>query len=162
MDSTQLANLIRTTGIELELLVAQLSVAQMNQPGAVGTWSVKDVLAHIAFWERYAVNIIRAIKRGETPVLDVEDSTESRNAGVVAQYYLASIGAVMADWQQAHEELIEQVLDLSAADLNEPARFAWSADRTLHQRIAANSYAHQREHIDQIRDWMRRLNEAGS
>jgi hypothetical protein len=155
MDATQLATLIQTTNTELELLILQLSVAQMNLPGAVGVWSVKDVLAHIAFWERYVAAIVRAARCGETPQLDVEDLTESRNASVVAQYYLTSLGAVLASWHTAREELLDQIAELSEADLNEPDRFPWSQGRSLLDRIAGNSYEHEREHIEQIRSWMR-------
>jgi uncharacterized damage-inducible protein DinB len=155
MDSIELAALIRATSTELELLIARLTVAEMNQPGAVGVWSVKDVLAHIAFWERYAVRVLKAARHGETPEFDAEDSTESRNASVVAQYYLTPMGAVIAGWNEAREDLLEQIVFLSEADLNDPNRFAWNEGRPLLDRIAANSYAHEREHIEQIRAWMR-------
>ncbi|HEX5688846.1 MAG TPA: maleylpyruvate isomerase N-terminal domain-containing protein, partial [Roseiflexaceae bacterium] len=107
MNATELAELIRANAKELELLVSQLSVAQLNQPGAVGSWSVKDVLAHLAFWQRYGAALARAAHSGEAPQLDVnlDDTTESRNASVVAQYYLASTGAILARWSEAREEL---------------------------------------------------------
>jgi hypothetical protein len=155
MDATQLAALVQTTSTELERLIMPLSVAQMNQPGAVGSWSVKDVLAHIAFWERYAADVVRAARCGETPQLDVEDLTESRNASVVAQYYLMSLGAVLASWHTAREELLDQIAELSEADLNESHRFPWSEGRSLLNRIADNSYEHEQEHIEQIRSWIR-------
>ena len=155
MNTTELATLIRATSTELELLIARLTVAEMNQPGAVGVWSVKDVLAHIAFWERYAVRVLKAARRGETPQLDAEDSTESRNSSVVAQYYLTPMGAVLASWHEAREDLLEQIASLSDADLNDPNRFPWNEGRSLLDRIAANSYAHEQEHIEQIRAWMK-------
>ena len=155
MNTSELAALIRTTSTELELLISRLTVADMNQPGAVGVWSVKDVLVHIAFWERYAVRVLKAARCGETPELDVEDSTESRNSSVVAQYYLTPIGAVLASWQEAREDLLEQIASLSNADLNDPHRFPWNEGRSLLDRIAANSYGHEQEHIEQIRSWMK-------
>jgi hypothetical protein len=155
MDATELARLIWQTSAELELLISRLTVAQMNQPGAVGVWSVKDVLAHIAFWERYALRIVKAARCGEEPEFDAEDSTESRNASVVAQYYLAPMGAVIASWNSAREDLLEQIAGLSEADLNDPERFPWSEGLPLLTRIAANSYKHEQEHIEQIRSWMK-------
>jgi hypothetical protein len=155
MDSTELAALIRATSTELELLLSRLTVAEMNQSGAVGVWSVKDALAHIAFWERYIVRVVKAARCGETPQLDAEDSTESRNASVVAQYYLTPMGAVVASWNEAREDLLDQLAGLPQEDLNDPDRFPWSEGRSLLERIAANSYEHEREHIEQIRAWMR-------
>ena len=154
MNVAELIALIRTTSTRMELLLAQLSVAEMNQPGAVGVWSVKDVLAHIAFWERYAANIIRDALRGSMPALVADDETERNNASVVAQYYQRSLAAVIADWQQAREDLLEEIAELSEADLNDPTRFAWSPGITLLEHIAGNSYEHEQEHIDQIRVWM--------
>ncbi len=52
------------------------------------------------------------------------------------------------------EELLDRLEDLSDEDLNDVDRFPWSAGRTLLDHIATSSYAHEQEHIDQIRDWM--------
>src|SRR5436309_7185711 len=154
MTVAELSALIRATSTRMELLLAQLSVAEINQPGAVGVWSVKDVLAHIAFWERYAANIVQAAARGETPDLVADDETERRNASVVAQYYQRSLAAVIADWQQAREDLLEEIACLEDEDLNDPNRFHWSAGQTLLDHIADSSFGHEQEHIAQIRAWM--------
>jgi hypothetical protein len=153
----RLRELIRQTNTRLDLLLAGLNVDQMNRPGAVGTWSVKDAIAHIAFWERYAAGLLRAVVCGATPQLDVEDATETRNASVVAQYYQQPLGAVIAEWYAAREELLDQLQLVSDDDLNDPKRFPWSDGRTLLDRIAANSYRHEQEHIEQIREWMKQL-----
>jgi uncharacterized damage-inducible protein DinB len=155
MNVAELSALIRSTSTRLELLLAQLSVAEINQPGAVGVWSVKDVLAHLAFWERYAINTLEAIARGETPVLAADDETERNNASVVAQYYQRSLAAVISDWQQAREELLDALEDLDDQMLNDPDYFPWSEGRPLLDRIAGNSFDHEQEHIEQIREWMR-------
>jgi len=154
MNMAELTALIRATSTRMELLLAQLSVAEINQPGAVGVWPVKDVLAHIAFWERTAVNTLRSVARGETPALSADDETERKNASVVAQYYQRSLAAVISDWQQAREELLDALEDLDDEMLNDPDYFPWSAGRTLLDRIAGNSYDHEQEHIEQIRAWM--------
>jgi len=154
MSVAELTALIRATSIRMELLLSQLSVEQFNQPGAVGVWSVKDVLVHIAFWERYTVNMLQAIARGKTPDLLADDSTERNNASVVAQYYQRPLAAVISDWQEAREDLLEALEDLDDEDLNDPDRFPWSAGRTLLDRIAGNSFDHEQEHIEQILAWM--------
>src|SRR5206468_2008610 len=118
MKVKELAALISETSTRMELLLAQLSVAEMNRPGAVGVWSVKDVLAHIAFWERTAVSTLRSVARGETPLLSADDETERKNASVVAQYYQRALSAVIADWQQAREELLDALEGLDDEMLN--------------------------------------------
>src|SRR5215207_8005522 len=157
MKVKELIALIRETSTRMELLVAQLSVAEINQPGAVGVWSVKDVLAHIAYWERYAVDTLHAIARGETPNLVADDETERNNASVVAQYYQRSLSAVISDWQQAREDLLDAIENLEDADLNDPDRFPWSDGRSLLDRLAGNSFGHEQEHIEQIRAWKQQV-----
>jgi uncharacterized protein (TIGR03083 family) len=157
MNVANVATLIHETSTELERLLAQLSVEQMNQPGVVGVWSVKDVLAHLAYWQRYVVAILRAIACGETPILEGDDETERNNASAVAQYYQRSLAATIADWHAAREDLLDQLEQISDDDLNDSERFAWSNGRTLLDRIAGSSYDHEQEHIEQIREWMRKF-----
>ena len=147
--------LIRTTSARLEQLLSQLSVEQMNRSGAVGVWSVKDVLAHLANWQRYTAALIAAALRGETPDLVGNDETERSNASVVAQYYQRPLSGVIAEWQAAREDLLDQLELLPDDDLNDPNRFAWSENRSLLDHIASSSYAHEQEHIEEIREWMR-------
>ena len=146
---------IREASSRMERLLSQLSVEQMNVPGAVGVWSVKDVVAHLANWQRYAAALIAAAMRGETPDLVGDDETERSNASVVAQYYQRPLAAVIAEWQAAREDLLDQLEQLSDADLNDPNRFAWSDGHSLLEHIAGSSYAHEIEHIEQLREWIR-------
>ena len=157
MNAADVVALISETSSELERLLAQLSVEQMNRPGAVGVWSVKDVLAHLAYWQHYMAAILAAAAQGATPNLDGDDETERNNASAMAQYYQRSLAAPIADWQAAREDLLEQLEQVSDADLNDPERFTWSNGRTLFERIADNSFDHEQEHIAQIREWMNRF-----
>jgi uncharacterized protein (TIGR03083 family) len=157
MQTADLAATIRQTSGQLERLLAQLSVEQMNRPGAVGVWSVKDVLAHLAYWQRYAAELVACAVRGETPDLEGDDATERSNASVVAQYYQRPLASVIADWQAAREDLLDQLEELTDADLNNPDRYAWNGGRALLERIAGNSFEHELEHIEQLREWLREM-----
>jgi uncharacterized protein (TIGR03083 family) len=145
---------IRLTSGQLERLLAQLTVEQMNRPGAVGVWSVKDVLAHLAYWQRYAAELAACALSGETPDLEGDDATERSNASVVAQYYQRPLASVIADWQAAREDLLDQLEELSDEDLTDPERFTWNGGRTLLDRIMGNSFEHELEHIEQLREWL--------
>ncbi len=54
---------------KLEAILVTLKPEQMVEPGVVGEWSVKDVLAHLVEWEQMALGWYRAGLRGETPDL---------------------------------------------------------------------------------------------
>ena len=153
-EARRIRALIRETGTRLDLLLARMSVEEMNRPGAVGAWSVKDVLAHLAYWQRYAADILRAAADGSTPDLVGDDATERFNASVVKQYYQRPLARVVAEWHAARDELIDLLDSVSDEDLTDPARFPWSQGRALLDHVAGSSYAHEQEHIEQIRDWM--------
>src|SRR5262245_23798530 len=83
MDKTELLNNMRAGRARLESALAQVSQEQMTVPGLEGGWSVKDLLAHIEFWERRATTLFRILMRGEQPESQVDDaSVDALNAKV--------------------------------------------------------------------------------
>lgn len=154
LDSTQVAHKVRTASEQLERLVMGLSVSQMNIPGAVGIWSVKDVLAHVTFWENHCIQALRAVHRNEVPNLDANDQVEIYNASVVKQYFLTPLGTILARWHATREELLELLVPLDINQLNNPFYFPWSNGRSLVSLIAASTFDHEYEHYLQIQEWL--------
>jgi len=141
----------------LESLIAPLSDEQMCLPALDGQRSVKDVLAHIAAWERRCVDWIKAGLRGETPSLPEAgygwEDIDRLNEKTFQENRERPLQEVLADSHQAYKLLLAEVQGLSEADLIEPQRFAWTEGRTsLVPYVAANSYEHYDEHAEQIRE----------
>jgi hypothetical protein len=61
---------IETLREEIRSLTHQLPADALTQPGAVGTWSVKDVIAHFTEWDRWNFAQYRAALDGGPPKLD--------------------------------------------------------------------------------------------
>jgi hypothetical protein len=76
---------------------------RMVEPGAVGIWSVKDLLGHIAFWDEQAVVDGPLRLRGEADLSLDFDAINRREAARRADRSLDEQGAEM---RQAHEALI--------------------------------------------------------
>jgi len=67
--------LLETIEIErkaLEKFLAELSPAQMIEPGVVGERSVKDVLAHLIEWEHMVLSWHVAGLQGKAPMTPAE------------------------------------------------------------------------------------------
>jgi hypothetical protein len=47
--------------------------SQMSEPGVSGQWSVKDILAHIAAWDRETTRVVMQILRGDEPQWPIHD-----------------------------------------------------------------------------------------
>ncbi len=52
---------------ELESVVSQVPLERMTEPGATGSWSVKDVLAHLAVENDWLALQLERRARGEDP-----------------------------------------------------------------------------------------------
>ncbi len=52
VNKTQLLDMMRTARAQWEALLAEIPAAWMTEPGVEGEWSVKDIIAHIAWGER--------------------------------------------------------------------------------------------------------------
>ena len=155
MDKATLLEKIRASRVETEALLAQLDESHLIKPGVAEGWSVKDLLAHITYWERDTVEVLEAVKRGEVPTVTGEDQTDARNADAVLRSRAHPVAAVLADYSQTNDELIELVEELPEEELTDPDRFPWEHGLPLWQRIAGESYGHEQAHRDQIRAWMK-------
>ena len=119
-------------------------------------WSVQDVLAHMATWQRAWSVLLGQIARGERPVLadytpnaqDPDAADATYNAQAVAQ-------ARDLDWEQVLAQLREASALHEAAvrglDALDPDRYA--EGRTPHRLAVAA--VHDREHLDEILAWRR-------
>ncbi len=55
---------------DVEAFLARLTEAQQRVPGVVGTWSVRDILAHFIAHEQRALEELRHALRGERLAID--------------------------------------------------------------------------------------------
>ena len=69
MNRQQLLRKLDQAWVGLQESYAGLSDAQLTQPGVVGDWSVKDILAHVTWWEEEALTHLPHILEGQKPPL---------------------------------------------------------------------------------------------
>jgi len=152
---------------KFELLLNRIGFThRMTMKGVSGKWSIKDILAHILSYEQYMADRLQEILQHEvyTPcktqaALDaflVEYgypdfgspllNDEAPNAWVVEKYRNVSLDEVVAQELQAFSSIIsafEQMTDEMITKHN------------LIERITNNTSKHYREHIKDIRAWLK-------
>lgn len=130
-----------------ELLEAldQVPPERMEEPGVVGSWSVKDLCGHITTWEEEVVeNIQRFLEhRRMRQYRDVD----SFNARAVEAKRPQSLDTIMAAFYQNHGEMMDFLRGL------QDTLFAL---RAIQQRIRSDTYQHYREHAQDLRHWLER------
>lgn len=170
MNKSELLSKMQTEYDRWNRLLTDMSEELIVQPGAVGEWSVKDVIAHIAAWERRSAVQLMADLHGETPtgvavygrecdLATVDKMSEDEfNNWMAEDSRDKSLEEVLAASQRAHQLLVAAVEAMSEEDLSDPQRqfkgFEWKHERPMWQAIAAVSYEHSAEHETPVLEWL--------
>ena len=145
---------------DLEATLALIDESQMTQPGAIGEMSIKDVIAHITWFEREMVGVLeqRALLGSDLWNLP----TDERNAAILQQNWDRSLPDIRQEAQQVFQQLVEAVETLDEDELNNPSRFSeMPADWIPCQVLAGNTFEHYEHHALDLRNWLGK-NRAGS
>lgn len=132
----------------LEKLLAPLTPEQMTQPGMLGEWSVKDVLAHLYEWQQMMLGWYQAGLRGETPEVPGRgykwNQLAELNQEIYATYQGAPLDDVRAKFRASHQQMIDLIESLPENDLLAPGCFSWTGKHNLATFIDANTGSHYR------------------
>ena len=76
---------------------------------AFGTWSVKDVLCHLASWEQFAVPDLQRISRGHIPQLATLrlEEVDDWNVGLMRSRNLFSLPQAMFELEDSRRQFID-------------------------------------------------------
>jgi len=141
--------LLKTIEIErkaLEQFLAELSPAQMTQPGTVGKWSVKDVLAHLIEWEHMVLSWQATGLQGRVPVTPAEGFNWAQLPQLNQQIYERYRGSALVDIQKEFKSSFKKTLNtiqgLSEEDLFTRGRYAWTKNNTLGAYFISSTSSH--------------------
>jgi hypothetical protein len=158
MDKSHVLEEIQTGRSEFDALLARLSDGQMLDAALDGGRSVKDILSHIAVWERRCVGWIETTIRGEIPerpepgvTWDQIDDLNERDFLRTRDYTLSE---ARDDYRRSYQQLLDLVKSMPEEDFGEAHRFSWWEGEPISTVIASNSFEHYREHAEQIRAWL--------
>ena len=153
MNRQDLLNALAASRADVDAALAGLTEAQMTEPGVLGDWTLKDLLAHLTAWEVELLTVLGKLTRGQTPkpVGESQAETDALNAKWHKDYQARPLDRVRADYDAVRPQTIRQVERLSEADLTAPRK--WLKGGTLHDMILSETIEHDAEHLPQIRDW---------
>jgi hypothetical protein len=135
-----------------------LNEPELLQPGVVGQWSVKDLIAHITLWEAELVKLLWQTAQGQKPTTVHFSGVDmdARNAAWYQEQKDRSMERIVADFAAVRKQTSRRVEAFSDKDLNDQSRFSWLRGHPLWEWIAEDSFAHEAEHTAQILDWRKR------
>src|SRR5262249_41012835 len=142
MTGARLASILRTERTQWNGLLAEVGLERMEVPGVVGEWSVKELVAHLTWYEG-------AIVEGAQQVLTTGTFTRRRPAGVgldemnaqiAAQSHARSASDVLAEADAVFGQLLALIEACPQDLLNDPKRLGLPGDMGPWMGVANNSY----------------------
>ncbi|MGH7624155.1 MAG: DinB family protein [Gemmatimonadaceae bacterium] len=129
---------------------AGLTGAQLRTPGVTGQWSVRDIIAHVTWWEEEALKYLPRVRQGErTPRYSVlYGGINAFNAIMTEQRRGLSLADVLRQHDDVHTKLIRYVRR-SPEEL-------FARENPFRHRLRADTYGHYPIHARAIRTWRER------
>jgi hypothetical protein len=125
-------------GINLEMRVYQDS-----------GWRIRDILGHIATWDREVAKSLVAFRSGEEYAIPDHDEDAFNAQDILSQQGL-TVEAIFEEWEQSREvfkEAVEQIpLEFYPGDLLYP----WGDERGTIAHLVEMMVEHDVEHRDEI------------
>jgi uncharacterized protein (TIGR03083 family) len=150
MNSVEFIARVTSTRQEYDDLLSALDEEQMTRPRTCGEWSVKDVVAHVTWYERQMVGVIdqRALVGSDLWTLDLEQ----RNAAIHEQNRERPLAEILSESKSVHASLMEGLHTLTDAELLDAGRFREMPSEWLPwEMIGSNTFEHYPDHAEAIR-----------
>ena len=159
----ELLQRMRDERLAWDNLIATVPDEVATMPNLPNGWSVKDLMAHIAAYERWTAGQIRAFNEGREPtameLYGVEElaaeaqswNTDQINAWIFEQFKDAPLAEVRAFAGQSFNDLISALEGIAEDDLLRPAAMAWVGRENLLTAVPGQSYDHYAMHVDDLR-----------
>jgi uncharacterized damage-inducible protein DinB len=132
-------------------------------PGVCGIWSTKDIIAHLASYERVLVDILGTFLGSDsTPNLDLfRDPNRNFNDQQVALRKHHSVAETLAEYTDTCAQAQGLITGIPAETLRQPGTLLWyGAEYALDDLLVYMYYGHKREHSAQIAVFRDRLAQA--
>ncbi len=132
---------------ELKDSYADLEEHELLEPGVTGEWSVKDIIAHVSYWEEEALTYLPVILEGGRPprYSVLYGGIDAFNAGMTQESRKLSLSEVIQRRDLVHAKLLEFIRGVQEENFLKENRFR--------RRLRLDTYGHYQEHGQAIRNW---------
>ena len=150
MNRQQLLQKVDKAWAEITESYAGLSDSQLREPGVMGDWSVKDILAHVTWWEEEALkHLPLIIKEGRPPRYSTHyGGIDAFNALMTERKRDLSFADVVHQQDAIHRQLITYLQSVPEEHFTQETRFR--------HRLRLDTYSHYPKHAKAIREWRER------
>ncbi|MEO7002574.1 MAG: maleylpyruvate isomerase N-terminal domain-containing protein [Ktedonobacterales bacterium] len=142
--------LLKRGRAERQAFVAGLGDTERAAPGEPNSWSAKDHLAHMLFWQRVMIERLDYAARGEAPPdSEALDDFDARNAENFERERNRSLPDILSDFTSADAELTQRMQAFPLADLLDPHKYPDREGTPLWDGVLGNGFLHPQAHYAQ-------------
>jgi hypothetical protein len=146
MKKDQLLKRLDKAWATLQESYAGLSDPQLMEPGVMGEWSVKDILAHVTTWEEEALKYLPLILTGGSPPRYTHfGGIDGFNAQMAEQKRNTALSDILRHLDETHHRLIDYLQSVPEEHFTRETRFR--------HRLRLDTYGHYPVHARAIREW---------
>lgn len=129
---------------------AGLSDDELLEPGVSGDWSIRDIMAHVSWWEEEALKHLPVILAGGRPprYSDLYGGIDAFNARMAEEWRGLSLAEVRHRLAETHDRLVAYLQQVPPDHLKSGTRFR--------RRLRLDTYGHYPLHTQAIREWRTR------
>ena len=132
---------------DFEQSFAGLSDEQLMFPGVTGQWSVRDIIAHVTWWEEEALKHLPLVREGGRPprYSVTYGGIDAFNALMTEKRRGLSLAEVLRQHDEVHGRLVAYVQRAPEELFTRETRFR--------RRLRLDTYGHYPKHANAIRAW---------
>ena len=160
LEKTTVLEQLQTAQAALEAALAPLDETRLVAPGAMGEWSVKDVLAHMATWHLRLLDILEPTEPKRVPIIPMRGLEDGELDEINAQLYAANrsrpLDEVHSAFRSSYGQVEQAVQGLTDDERVNGGRFAWLEGIQLWQIIAGDTFTHYQDHLQAMQEWLRK------
>lgn len=147
MDRQQLLSKLGAAWMDFEQSYTGLTDVQMVEPGVVGDWLVRDILAHVTTWEEEALKSLPLILEGrKLPKYSVlYGGIDAFNAQESERKRGLPLVEVLSQLETTHERLVGYLRGVPEEQ--------FSRETPFRHRLRLDTYSHYPLHARMIREW---------
>ncbi len=144
---------VRESWANWEREIARCPRARMESPGFHEERSLRDVIMHIAWYERQMITLLETRSFAGSPLWELR--TEERNAIIYAENADRALDDVLDESRRVHARMMELLDGLSDRELNDAASFpGMPAEWAPWDVIASNTCEHYDGHAESMDAWV--------
>ncbi|TET44221.1 ClbS/DfsB family four-helix bundle protein [candidate division TA06 bacterium] len=136
--------------------VEGLSEERASKPYSMGSWSVKDVVAHLVFWDEELLRSIEALMRGDRPAF-LDQDWDSLNAREVARRKDQSLEEMLQDLEESGRGVKSLIASLDEGQLSLRRGQKWKTWDVTIEWLVSGNIGHDGHHARKIAAWRNSL-----